>query len=344
MDNSQQVLKLRFNNNITSSGEFTRRKNWSQSILESVRDVIHVLSPDLRFVYCSTASSEFLGYKPSELVQHLFTEFIHVDDIDMFVRDFRTANTAMQTLRTTYRFLRKDGKYTTLETRGRFYKGSFFGNARRIPTEAAHSIDSFLDLKMENELLKKKLEALKGEHKRGVSMDSEHTSSSNPGSMTNVADEDTNSSDEYDDCRIPSNGSHVYTQGVTSNYDISESVSLFTGLRYDLGERSVGISMGLHGGELTMIGMDQIMDHSVSTSTTENMPQRSLTPEPRAGKKKRLNPSAEVAKVCTDCGITEAPEWRRGPNGPKTLCNACGLRWSKSKKKLENQMKSGNAT
>lgn len=285
MDNSQQVLKLRFNNNNTSSGEFTRRKNWSQSILESVRDVIHVLSLDLRIIYCSVASSEFLGYKPSELTQHLFTEYIHLDDIDMFVRDFRTANTGMQTLRTTYRFLRKDGKYTTLETRGRFYKGSFFGNTRRIPTEAAHSIDSFLDLKMENEMLKKKLEALKNEQKRCALMDSEHTTSSNPSSVTNATEEDTNSSDEYDDCSIPSNGTHVYTQGVTSNYDISESVSLFTGLRYDLGERSVGISMGLEDGELTMIGMDQMMAHSISTSTTETQSRRSLTPELRGGKK-----------------------------------------------------------
>lgn len=28
---------------------------------------------------------------------------------------------------------------------------------------------------------------------------------------------------------------------------------------------------------------------------------------------------------CQRCGITETPEWRRGPNGLRTLCNACGL-------------------
>lgn len=28
---------------------------------------------------------------------------------------------------------------------------------------------------------------------------------------------------------------------------------------------------------------------------------------------------------CQRCGITETPEWRRGPNGARTLCNACGL-------------------
>lgn len=28
---------------------------------------------------------------------------------------------------------------------------------------------------------------------------------------------------------------------------------------------------------------------------------------------------------CQRCGITETPEWRKGPNGARTLCNACGL-------------------
>ncbi|KAH9818940.1 hypothetical protein DFH28DRAFT_925707 [Melampsora americana] len=36
--------------------------------------------------------------------------------------------------------------------------------------------------------------------------------------------------------------------------------------------------------------------------------------------------------VCKDCGTTISPEWRKGPTGPKTLCNACGLRWAKKAK------------
>ncbi len=37
-------------------------------------------------------------------------------------------------------------------------------------------------------------------------------------------------------------------------------------------------------------------------------------------------------KVCTECGTNESPEWRKGPTGAKTLCNACGLRYAKRKK------------
>lgn len=39
--------------------------------------------------------------------------------------------------------------------------------------------------------------------------------------------------------------------------------------------------------------------------------------------------------LCHDCGRTDSPEWRKGPAGPKTLCNACGLRYAKKVKKNE---------
>lgn len=38
--------------------------------------------------------------------------------------------------------------------------------------------------------------------------------------------------------------------------------------------------------------------------------------------------------VCTLCGSTQTPEWRSGPSGSRTLCNACGLFYSKLVKKL----------
>lgn len=34
--------------------------------------------------------------------------------------------------------------------------------------------------------------------------------------------------------------------------------------------------------------------------------------------------------VCTHCGATKTPLWRKGPNGRNTLCNACGTRWKRS--------------
>lgn len=35
---------------------------------------------------------------------------------------------------------------------------------------------------------------------------------------------------------------------------------------------------------------------------------------------------------CSNCGTQVTPVWRAGPNGPKTLCNACGVRYMKTVK------------
>ncbi|KAM6597829.1 GATA transcription factor 17 [Cannabis sativa] len=37
----------------------------------------------------------------------------------------------------------------------------------------------------------------------------------------------------------------------------------------------------------------------------------------------------EYKKCCSDCRTTRTPLWRSGPAGPKSLCNACGIRYRK---------------
>jgi hypothetical protein len=42
-----------------------------------------------------------------------------------------------------------------------------------------------------------------------------------------------------------------------------------------------------------------------------------------------INPNYQRAAPpgrCHSCNRAETPEWRRGPDGARTLCNACGLR------------------
>ncbi|KAJ9514021.1 hypothetical protein QJQ45_021092 [Haematococcus lacustris] len=41
-----------------------------------------------------------------------------------------------------------------------------------------------------------------------------------------------------------------------------------------------------------------------------------------------------TGRVCVECGATSTPQWREGPKGPKTLCNACGVRYGRIKHRL----------
>ncbi|CAG8595707.1 7468_t:CDS:10 [Funneliformis mosseae] len=62
-------------------------------------------------------------------------------------------------------------------------------------------------------------------------------------------------------------------------------------------------------------------------------------------KKKRKKRSASSSnKVCHHCQRKDSPEWRKGPDGPKTLCNACGLRYAKQMNAQFNGPRSPSAS
>ncbi|CAN6250826.1 unnamed protein product [Urochloa humidicola] len=41
-----------------------------------------------------------------------------------------------------------------------------------------------------------------------------------------------------------------------------------------------------------------------------------------------------VVRVCSDCNTSKTPLWRSGPCGPKSLCNACGIRQRKARRAM----------
>ncbi|KAL2977808.1 hypothetical protein AAZX31_13G086900 [Glycine max] len=41
-----------------------------------------------------------------------------------------------------------------------------------------------------------------------------------------------------------------------------------------------------------------------------------------------------IVRVCSDCHTTKTPLWRSGPRGPKSLCNACGIRQRKARRAM----------
>ncbi|KAI3738696.1 hypothetical protein L2E82_28793 [Cichorium intybus] len=66
------------------------------------------------------------------------------------------------------------------------------------------------------------------------------------------------------------------------------------------------------------------------STLTDNPWSKSTLPIPlKKEKKKRRNfgQHDNETKKCSHCEITKTPQWREGPMGPKTLCNACGVRY-----------------
>ncbi|KAI9730368.1 MAG: blue light receptor [Cirrosporium novae-zelandiae] len=349
-------------NNGSTLTEFTKRRNWSQRVLEELKDFLHILTPDGRILYVSPSTKYLTGWTPDDLLGKFIGDFVHSDDSTLFMREFNESIASGKPLRFFYRFRKEDGTFTIFETHGHphltsettygpsaagFCRG-FFMMARPYPTKNASLLDSFLEHKIENERLTQRIAALKKEEQDDLEAQQAHWSRKVNGS--NMTPSQTTKSDApslsitsgstYDHTTMPPPAKPGLTDGALteSNLDAAnirpdsindkmaryegathiETIEMLTGLRYREGERSQGISTGdaspalIKGDAGIAIPMDK---------------------EGRDGGEKKKKLKAADEYVCTDCGTLDSPEWRKGPNGPKSLCNACGLRWAKREKK-----------
>jgi PAS domain S-box-containing protein len=330
--------------------EFTKRRNWSQRVLEELRDLLHILTPNGRILYVSPSSKALTGWEPAQLMGRFINEFIHPDDIGIFVKEFNESIASGNTLRFFYRFRKADDSWGIFESHGHPHLSSdpssfappnalncrgFFIMARPYPTKNAALLDSFLEHKIENERLTKRIAELKREEQdeqdEWIKKDQQGQSQSGAPSESVVTQPPNQQDPAYQQMPPPAKPSvsnaaltrqnldEVLAASRTENISDKmaryeganhlETIEMLTGLRYRDGERSQGISTG---------------DVSPMLIRGDAGIQISLDRDGRGSsdKKKKLKLADEY--VCTDCGTLDSPEWRKGPNGPKTLCNACG--------------------
>jgi PAS domain S-box-containing protein len=358
--------------------EFTKRRNWSQRVLEELKDFLYILTPDRRLLYVSSSVKALTGYESMDLVGKFIVDFIHPDDSAVFMREFNESMATGNPLRFFHRFRKVDGSYAIFESHGHphfaseaasyassnastFCRG-FFMMARPYPTKNAGLLDSFLEHKIENERLSRRIADLKREEAEELEAQQRHMyqkqnghdnitptesrESETPGSATYSGGQPSES--PYGGMPPPAKPGASNTALTQKNLDEAnassrpdsitdkmaryegatyiEGIEMLTGLRYGDGERSQGISTGDTSAALIR------GDAGIAIPVDKDGLRGSGAAGSSAGdKKKKLKMADEY--VCTDCGTLDSPEWRKGPSGPKTLCNACGLRWAKKEKK-----------
>ncbi|KAI9768872.1 MAG: blue light receptor [Geoglossum umbratile] len=310
--------------------EFTKRRNWSQRILEELRDFLHILTPDGRIIYVSPSAKALTGYEQDELVGKFIVDFIHADDSGIFVREFNESIASGNPLRFFYRFKKMDGTYTIFESHGHPHLASdaasfnpnnaagfcrgFFMMARPYPTKNVALLDSFLEHKIENERLSRRIADLRREEQEDTESQIRQWSQKQLGQKSPLTS--TTESDRLGSVTPASNSSmpppakpSLNTALTRRNLDEAnatskpdnindkmaryegathiETIEMLTGLRYRDGERSQGISTG--DTSPTLIRGDA----GIAIPTDK---------EARGGdKKKKLKIADEY--VCTDCGM-----------------------------------------
>ncbi|EPQ57940.1 hypothetical protein GLOTRDRAFT_71884 [Gloeophyllum trabeum ATCC 11539] len=280
--------------------EFTRRKRWADLLITELSDaVILILSPACKIWFCGNAVSELLGWRDEELIDQDFTDVMNGDDQIKFLNAFsdscrtRTELLCYVRLKCKNEFSQDARDYSTSPKEVLFeFKGyphfvqdemeckCFFAMARPYPSRNTAMLNTFLELKVENERLHQRLNELqqhvaqKAVISAGGQLPSDHTGGypgySNPMPMP-------------------------LSMPMTLNPPVPESYY-----------RSAGNSASYESGTFTNLRSSQL-------------------------KKNHLGDQ----HVCVTCGRTDSPEWRKGPQGPKTLCNACGLRWAKQQRKFD---------
>jgi len=372
-------------NQQTSLGEFTKRRNWTQRVVEELRDLLHILTPDGRISYVSPSCKSITGYEAHEFVGNFIGEYVHPDDNTMFMREFNEAITSAQPLRFFYRFKKEDGAYLIFECVGHPHSSAdpsmnaqeidsssshssgichgFFMMARVYPTKNTALLDSFLEHKMENEHLMRKIRDLRREEFEDNEEQERHwqaqSHSNNHITVSETVPQGPSMTDTVTDHQgmpPPPKPSITDATALTrqnldsalsalrpdsiadkmSRYEGSshiETIERLTGLRYRDGERSQGISTGDMSPALIVQTPQAQGDAGIALPSSSS----DADGRDRASKKK-IKLADEY--VCADCGTLDSPEWRKGPRGPKTLCNACGLRWAKKEKKRDRPVHS----
>ncbi|KAK4180136.1 putative white collar 2 protein [Triangularia setosa] len=367
--------------------EFTKRRNWPAKVVEELQDFLHILDANGRIKHVSPSVERLTGHKPSDLLDVFLKDLIHPDDVGVFTSELNESIASGSPLRLFYRLRKPDSSWAIFESVGHAHIAAakfapnpnnqspfcqaVFMMSRPYPTKNAGFLDSFLEHKIENERLKRRIAELKREEQDEVEESHRTWRQSQEGrSDITPSDADTSNFFSGGGRAVPTSPMYTMSNNHTSATDMPppnlptsaaasaaaaaaavsltrealegiagssrpdsirdkmaryeggthvDTIEMLTGLRYQQGERSRGITTG--NASPTLVKGDA----GIAIPADR---------DPRGGggdKKKKLKVTEEY--VCTDCGTLDSPEWRKGPNGPKTLCNACGLRWAKKEKK-----------
>ncbi|PFH54243.1 hypothetical protein AMATHDRAFT_78532 [Amanita thiersii Skay4041] len=302
--------------------EFTKRKRWADLLITELADaIIFILSPSREVLYCGNAVVELLGWRVLDLLDRDFLDLIPSSEDQLsFCSAFQYSIATNVELLSYIRFkANSSANYlpgysdVLFELKGyphfvdfpHIECKCFFLMARPYPSRNTAMLNTFLELKTQNECLQQRLARLKA-----LLPPQPAVSPSNPMSTSIYATstmQPQHALPEQDPAQASDSSTLYFPPSATPLDDSASGTrSIYDGTYY--------------GSSKVYISSSQLDDDG----------------EDNVKKKKLKKTHSSEQYVCITCGRTDSPEWRKGPLGPKTLCNACGLRWAKQMRKYDD--------
>ncbi|KAJ3722775.1 white collar photoreceptors-like protein [Lentinula guzmanii] len=288
----------------TSSGttphafEFTKRKRWADLLISELADTcIFVLSSTLKILYCNPAVNDLLGWKEGDIIDHELTDLIHADDQPIFRASFDESLGGSKELLAYVRL-----KCGTPATSYPFTPMK----------EVLFEIKGYPRFVVENN------------PSSGCQC---FFAMAKPYTSRNINMLNTLMELQLENEHLQSKLKALKAKQLSAPSPLySTSSALFTQQRQQA-DPSSPFYLGLDAVK------SPIKSSFDSITLSSNPGEEELEDGQKKKKLKKMHPTEQY--VCVTCGRTDSPEWRKGPLGPKTLCNACGLRWAKQMRRTD---------
>lgn len=281
-------------------------------VLSSLDSLHFILSPTTTILRVSTNCLSILGCEPNLLLGQRLAALIHRDDAPVFNNEIHDALSTASTFRFHCRIrsvVTADRTHSAFELLGHYQvtppatlfplqlmmppPGIFSIIARPSVTKRGHELDGMLELKVEQIRLVRRIEDLQKQL---------------------VAEMDEEDLPEEEGSKF----ARVGRAGASSDRRTSRSRSSPPRMGSDSPTTKAVSSGPSSKAEMGDIGIPFLLRSRDSYTSTKSTDTERLTKRKFSGRDYR----------CSRCGRTDSPEWRRGPEGPKTLCNACGRKFT----------------
>jgi PAS domain S-box-containing protein len=313
-----------------------------------MRDFLHVLTSDGRIVYASPSCKTVTGFEPTELEGRFVSAFIHPDDLELFISTLMESVLHAKPVRFFYRFRQADWGWKVLEANGHAHfshNSNLMSPAQRLTTcrgflmmarpylsSTTTLLDSFLEHAIEHQRLLARISELRNEEQSDQAAVA-HTQTGMESSLLEIGPEA---------CASMANDSPGGTNQASLFQMSTGSIAASTT------QHLSRTSTDCDDDDFFMETFDQLTDLGYSDKREAQTIEMSCSVKGDAGidilvRSSKSMPSAKINigkkkqardprfYICIQCSTVESPEWRKGPNGPKTLCNACGCRLIKYK-------------